>query len=104
MRVWVSSPPSRTSLATGASLAAGAGGAAGSGRSAADAPPRTIAPKRNAKLVARTDMVFQPCELVLLQYGGTVNPNLTRNRSRWRQRGPFSLPCHPLPRALIRDC
>ena len=24
-------------------------------------------------------MVYQPCELVLLQYGGAVNPNLTRN-------------------------
>ena len=44
-------------------------------------------------------MVYQPCELVLLQYGGTVNPNLTRNMPGWGQRGVFSLPCHRLPPA-----
>ncbi|HVD72961.1 MAG TPA: hypothetical protein VNC81_05185, partial [Xanthobacteraceae bacterium] len=78
------------------------------GRSAADAPPRTIAPQRKAKLVTRTDMVFQPCELVLLHYGGTVNPNLTRNRPDGGGTGLFSrlfwLPCHRLPRTLIREC
>ena len=78
------SPPAHHSTA-------GTGGAAVPGRSAADAPPRTIAPKRNAKLVARTDMVFQPCELVLLQYGGTVNPNLTRNRPDGGGAGAFPL-------------
>jgi hypothetical protein len=77
MRVCESSPPSRTSLATGTSFDPGTGGAVVPGRSAADAPPRTIAPQRKAKLVTRTDMVFQPCELVLLHYGGTVNPNLS---------------------------
>ena len=60
--------------------------------------------ERYAKLVARTDMVYQPCELVLLHYGGAVNPNLTRNVPRLvagRTRIP-ALPCHPLPPALIR--
>jgi hypothetical protein len=34
-------------------------------RSAADASPKTIAPKRKARIVARTDM-GGPCEPVLL--------------------------------------
>jgi hypothetical protein len=36
-------------------------------------------------------MVFQPCELVLLHYGGTVNPNLTRNRPDGGGAGLFPL-------------
>jgi hypothetical protein len=91
MRVCESSPPSRTSLATGTSFDPGTGGAVVPGRSAADAPPRTIAPQRKAKLVTRTDMVFQPCELVLLHYGGRVNPNLTRNRPDGGGAGLFPL-------------
>src|SRR6516165_5853872 len=86
-RVCVSSPPSRTSLATGKSLGALAGAADGPMRSAADAPPKTSPPKRSplrtialkgkARILTRTDM-GGPYEPVLLHYGGAVNPNLPR--------------------------
>src|SRR6516164_5856571 len=81
-RVCVSSPPSRTSLATGKSLGALAGAADGPMRSAADAPPKTSPPKRSplrtialkgkARILTRTDM-GGPYEPVVLHYGGAVN-------------------------------
>src|SRR5215831_7344216 len=110
-RVCVSSPPSRTSLATGKSLGALASAPDGPMRSAADAPPktgppnrsplRTIAPNRQGRIVTRTDM-GGPCEPVLLHYGGAVNPNLLRRLAVPAEGKP--LPCHRPPPALIKGC
>src|SRR6516164_3490788 len=105
-RVCVSSPPSRTSLATGKSLGALGGAADGPMRSAADAPPktsplRTIALKGKARILTRTDM-GGPCEPVLLHYGGAVNPNLPRRLAVPAAGKP--LPCHRPPPALIKGC
>jgi hypothetical protein len=75
-RVCVSSPPSRTSLATGKSATAPIGGPDAPVRSAAEAPPRTAAPKRQTKIAARTNMALSAPAKVLLHYGGAVNSNL----------------------------
>jgi hypothetical protein len=65
IRVCVSSPPSRTSLATGKSPVAPKGRPDALVRSAAEASARrAVAPKRNAEIAARTDMAFGPCGIV----------------------------------------
>src|SRR5262245_65953579 len=76
-RVWVSSPPRRTSLATGKSPEGRFAAIAEPVRSAAAAPPTTNATSTNAKLVARTDMDFPALRAFLLHYGGAVNRELT---------------------------
>src|SRR5215470_8517837 len=91
-RVWLSSPPRRTSLATGKSPDGRlAGGIAEPARSAAAAPPTTNATSTNAKLVARTDMDFPALRAFLLHYEGAVNRNLTQAG------GVPGAPAPPLP-------
>src|SRR5262245_38789714 len=88
-RVWLSSPPRRTSLATGKSPDGRlAGGIAEPVRSAAAAPPTTNATSTNAKLVARTDMDFPALRAFLLHYEGAVNRNLTPGRRGARRPRP----------------
>src|SRR5262249_57477267 len=128
-RVEPSSPPSRTSLASGKSALAS--GAPVLARSAATAPPRTIAPMRTARLVARATMGrYSPSRPLLLQYEGMVNRNLNpapppipaqcgvnaTAPSRVAARilpiflgfgafqGRQARPCHPRPPPLLRGC
>src|SRR5713101_6441851 len=102
-RVWVSSPPRRTSLATGKSPAARVGGAAMAVRSAAEALPKSVAPKnvapngiatkKTAKLAARTAMgISSPCGPLILHYGGVVNRNLSGGGRKSPAQVPAQVP------------
>src|SRR5262249_5724490 len=76
-RVWLSSPPRRTSLATGKSPEGRLAGVAEPVRSAAAAPLTTNAKSTTAKLVARTVWFFPPLGAFLLHWGVAFNRNLT---------------------------
>jgi hypothetical protein len=57
-RVWFSSPPTRTALATGKSPGARLCGPVAPARSGAQRPPRTVAAIRTAQRAARIDIDF----------------------------------------------